>query len=265
MSSTPKRVRIAIEELAMATSLAGKPEIAKGLLYSAFGEVTPDEEQGRLLAAGHALMSRGLLTVRDGQSRLEDNFNYMVGIVADPETVMNYNLTTEGEDRTLAYYVRGKEVIEQSVEQGVVYALGVAQDPAQVVEGGLAFFDIVSKRGEGESYPEATVPMSVLDRAREASNGALSGIFQEAGVPEPVAHWLAEDFGRTEARGAVMLIKTRQGQLTSNEGVLLMKSAKRTWLFPIFLQDGIPHARLVVGNAQNFKREIKRLLTTKGE
>lgn len=263
IADTSDKVRIGVEELAMAISLVGRAEIAKGLLYSAFGELAPDEERGRLLAAGHSLMARGLLAVQDGESRLEERLKHMVEVIAGPDKVMNYNLTDGKKDHTLAYYVKGKEVIEQSVQQGVIYTLGITHGSAPVVDGGLGFFGIAPK--EGERFPEAIVPMSVLDRARGASNGALSAIFQEAGVPEPVAQSLAADFGHTEARGAAMLIQAiGQGQLTSDEGVLLMKSAKRTWLFPIFLQDGTPHARLVVGSAQTFRHEIERLLTGSG-
>ena len=44
-----------IEEFAVAMSLIKKTEEAKGLLFNAYGNISPEEEKGRLLAAYNSL------------------------------------------------------------------------------------------------------------------------------------------------------------------------------------------------------------------
>ena len=105
-------VRLGIEELCLALSLMDEPEVAKGLLYVTFDEISPDEERGRLLAAGHSLMSRDLLCVKNGRSYLADEFRELVSILVDSDFSIHCNRKVAGFEFTLAYYVKDKMVLE---------------------------------------------------------------------------------------------------------------------------------------------------------
>jgi len=261
METMRSHVKLGVEELCLAIGLVDKPEVAKVLLYSTFGEMSPEEERGRLLAAGHSLMARNLLFIRDGQSHLVDDLKELLSTLVDNDFVIHCNQEADGIEQVLAYFVKGTTVLEQWVEQDVVYRLSPVPSTEEVVADSLRFFGI--QESESFSYPDVEVSVSVIGRAKEAANEApetILEIFQNAGVPDALCRPLSEDFRHSEYHGSVIRIeKDREGQLGANKGFLVLKGTKRIWLFPLILRDGKGYARLLPGTPDSFTRELHQL------
>ena len=263
MKTTRPRVQLGVEELSLAMSMIGEPEVAKGLLHLALGEMSTEEEKGRLLAAGHSLMARGLLFIRDGQSHLAGDLRGLLSTLADNDFIIHCNRRKLGSAaQVLAYFVKGTTALEQRVEQQVVYHLSSVSDLEEVVAGGLEFFKV--QESEIFCFPDAEVPVSVIDRAKEAADEspeAILTIFQNSGVPDTLCRLLSEDFQRSEYRGSVIRVeRSKEGPLGLNKGFLVLKGAKRTWLFPLILRDGKPYARFLLGTLDNFTHELHQLI-----
>lgn len=260
MDGLQSSIQLCVEELCLALGMIGKPEVGKSLLYMAAGEISAVEEQGRLLAAGHSLLARNLLMIRDGQTQLVDELKRELFVLVDNDFIIQYNRKVGNADQTLAYFVKDKAIVQQSIEQGVVYRLSASADRANIITGGIEYFGI---EREGVSYPEVQLPQSVLEKAKEASAESVDSVLtllKSSGVPEPLGGFLSEDFQKSEYRGAAMRIEDREGKLVSDEGFFLLKGPRRIWLFPLMFKENETYVRVLLGTSQTFTREVKQLI-----
>ena len=265
MASAQLDIKLSIEETALAMTMAGYPDAAKGLLFTTFGEIPVAEEQGRMLAAGHSLMARGLVAIHDGQARIQESFRPLIEALTTPDFVVQYSLTTSSAEQTLGYFFKGGNIARQSVEEGVVYRLTTGEGTEQVITGGLTFFSISEKHSV--SHPQAMLSVAILDRASKESHesaGALFDLLSGAGIPNQLARPLAEDFQKATSRGAVLLIKRQGSDLRSDHGFLLMQSQDRTWLFPLVEKAGEAHAKVIIASQESFAAEMQKLIGKMG-
>lgn len=257
-------VRLGIEEVALAMSILGHPDVAKALFITTFGDLSPDDEEGRLLAAGHSLMARGLLSVANGESKLDADFAKFMDILIGPTSILQFSLRSGEDEEALTYFFKGAARVEQRVDQGVVYNFRSIQNTSEIFESTRQLFGVTQAVTEPtEIHPEVKVPMSLLDKARDPSintPGALTRMFEQANVPSTLSRMLAQDFLATRGRGTAMLVENRQGQLVSDHGFLVMKSAERTWLFPLFEQ-GEAYARVLLATHESFTQQTQLLIS----
>jgi hypothetical protein len=252
-------IEMSVEELALSLGLMGKPDTAKILLKAAFGEISSEEEKGRLLAASHSLVSRELVSVQDNQARLSSVVQEIVTMLVDCDFLIRFDLTKITSEETLSYYVRGETVLEQRINQGVAYRFSCSSGIAGIVHGGKSFFALADKTDI--DCPDLVIPISIMEKARETSRSAteVAELFASSGVPNFVAILLTEDLREPLCRGSAMRIEGIDKQLMSNEGLLFLMG-KRQWLFPLVFKDEGPYVRIVPGTAMSFERQVRKML-----
>jgi len=261
METVPLELKMGIEELALALSLMGRPEAAKGLLFASFGQMAAAEEQGRLLAAGHSLMARGLLSVQAGQSCLAEDLRELLQVLIGNDFAIQFNRRSGTSEETLAYFVRGSKIVRQELQQGVICTLSSVSSRDRIIRGGLDLFGIA--KGPGSNYPDAKVPATVLDRAKVAAAEApdqVAMLLRGAGIPEPLSGLLMEDLQTMNYRGGAMRIESKEGQFSSEQGFLLLRGAQRTWIFALVKEGEEGYARVLAGTADNFARQVQQLM-----
>ncbi|GIL15517.1 MAG: hypothetical protein BroJett039_06900 [Chloroflexota bacterium] len=260
MNKAVDNLRLSIEEVALVLSIHGSPDAAKLMLLASFGELSPDEEKGRLLAAGHSLMARGFLNLNSGKSELAPPMSELVSAMNTYQIALRMESKSTETDVTITFFIHGNQIIQQSVEQGVVYRFDQVQEQSTIIQKGVRFFNLT--KGVNGINSEPLIPFRILEQAREESLevSAIAAKLKNEGVPERLCNLLAEDIKNLRTRGAVLRIDNKENNLISDHGFLTLTGESRTWLFPISLLGEERMIRVVTGTPSRFGREIDQLL-----
>jgi len=260
----PSTYQVSVEELALALSIQGKPEAASGLLQATFGTLTPDDQRGRLLAAGASLAARSLLAVQDTEKpMLDPGFCRLVAPLLAPRFSIKYDKATSATLDTVACHFAREDglVVEQTVRQGVVHTLTEIDAPT-LIEHALRIFSIPA--GAPTQAKRVRMPRAVFDDAR--SRAALQpttaeSLFHEAGLPAKAALELVEDLANNKYQGSVMRIDyDKEGQPVSDRGFLTLQSRRRAWILAVSVKEDEATISPYPATAESFRREVEGLL-----
>ncbi len=237
-------IRLSLEELSVVIGLIGFPEVAKGLLYGQLGEISEDEEKGRLYAANHTLLAKDILKTQGSQTRLSEIIVRLVSPLISNEYSIRGSLGGAGRaEEVLTYYVRGEKLVEHRLILGVVNELTYIKSSEGIAEGYSHFFDI--EKCELFDCASFSISSSQLEEAKSkaatAEDNAHSFLIK-AGVPDKAGQLLAEDLHQPDYRGSVIRVSSVENQaLNSDEGYLLLKGMSgRAWLMDIQIDNDKP-------------------------
>ena len=260
-ANTINSYRLGIEELAMVLNLAGSPEAAKQLLIQNFGEMNEDEERGRLLAASHSLMAKGLVKVNNDLTILDKKYAEFVQSIFANEFYIRFSKNLPEAEEILIHYFQDERIISHQVTSGVVHELNPVTDFDKVVRSGIEFFELDSTE-DFDSF-EVDVAYSLLETIKAEAVTQPDKIVSEIdsiGVPEPTCHLLAEDLIQPAYYGSVMRLEIVEEELRSDRGFLILRGKKRCWLFRILSsEDNQTIARVKAGTHDTFIMEVQAL------
>lgn len=111
-----------IEEFAVAMSLIKKTEEAKGLLFNAYGNISPEEEKGRLLAAYNSLFARCLLTYEQKDAALHPDVKKLLDIFFDSRKLIKVGKAVRSGEEVVSFYAHKDGCwLKHSIVQGVAH------------------------------------------------------------------------------------------------------------------------------------------------
>jgi hypothetical protein len=233
---------LGLEELVVVLNLLGYAEVAKGVLISHLGEMNPDEERGRLLAANHSLMAKDILYLQGNSIRMEEGPARLLGfLITNDYAVRGTARSKNGDEESLTYYVRNQSVVEQRITHGVVYAFQESTLSAAV--DALASF-MLPAGGDAFQSPSFTLGNEQLEQAQLLidAEGAEAGqaFFRRLQVPEAPAAYLAEDLSQPTLRSAAMQVTVDMNAgISADHGYLILGSATgRAWAMDIRERNG---------------------------
>jgi hypothetical protein len=254
--------RLSVEEIAVALTLIGKPELGHDLLVTQSGAAPgQDEVRSRLLAAAHSLISRGWLAVTpEGTVGLADSLARVARVLAQADFSIRYSRSYRDAEMLLTYHFVQGGIFEHRLEQGVVHSITELEDAAAVVQGGLNFFEMAQL--PTFSFPPLDVPGSLLDEIKDADDPkSVSDRLTDYGVARETADVLAEDLADTEYRGSASRVEYDANDTpTADRGFLLLHGQQRSWILRPFDRQGTPFVTLMPGTADAFSREVAALL-----
>lgn len=258
-----ERLSLGLEELVVVLNLLGYPEVAKGLLVTQLGEISPDEERGRLLAANHSLMAKEILYLQGGSIRMEEGPARLLGfLITNDYAVRGTARSIRGTEESLTYYVRNQSVVEHRITHGVIHAFRESVLAAAVDD--LAAFTL-PPGGETFQAPPFTIEDEQWQAAQSqiATEGAEAGkdFFRSIGVDETAAAYLVEDLSRQTLRSAAMQVTVDMKEgINADHGYLILGSESgRVWAMDIHEQNGI--GELVVQPAtEKLVRQLTKVL-----
>ena len=258
--------KLSVEETAYAMSILGGNDIATGLMLALFGERPKLEMEGRLLAAGHSLVARGLLDLshKSIRDRLSSELVEMLEVILQSETkFVRCSNVVDGIEDVMSVYRMGDAFLVQQVTDNVVYDLQQIASVNKLHERIIAFFGILSNPSLGLNDVRATFPVSVLEQLRElvhqGQNDKAVQLLLENNVPQKLVDDIVMDISIEHKRGSVICVESQSGKLKSEHGFLLLKTDERFWLFSL-TQDDIPHLEVYKGNTDTFSRLMTELL-----
>ena len=257
-----RSVELGIEEYSFALGLAGYPEAAKVLLVASFGQLTAEDEHGRLLSAGHSLMARKLLFLEEGVPTLAGEFRALLVALTEYDFAISFMRKSETVADTILYTVCAGGIVEQRLEQGVICQIQTLSDIPAIALAGIQFFGISLHTDDLRA--EAALPRAVLSRALDTVAQAPDrtlGTLLEAGLPEPLATALAGSFTQMESRGLVTRLDNTDGRVALTQEILFLRGNGRAWLFPALSGADKEHVRVMPGTPAAFGQLVVGLCT----
>lgn len=233
---------LSIEELAYAMGVLGGTDAATGFLLGILGQRPRLEVEGRLLAAAHGLVARGYLgfDAAKGSSWLTQPLAAMVEPMVRNRYTVRLSRVRDGSEEIATLYVSDASSMFHQLHQGVVSHLQLIPDLASAEEQCRAFFAL-PEATETASAPLAQIPTGLLetlrrkDEARSVEEAATALVSH--GLESGWAAKLAEDSHNETGRGSVVRLETQGDEVVSCRGVLILRSARRSWLFDISATD----------------------------
>ncbi len=251
---------LGLEEVVVAIGLVGQPEVAKALLWSNVGEINADEERGRLLAAHHSLLAKGLITLQQNEAHPTEDLVQIATMLVEHTFIVRFSRGSGVDERVLAYYFRDNRILSHAIGNGVSHHLVFVNDRDQMVDNGAQFVELIAAH---EDYPEVKVSEATLNKARELAHTApdkLDELLTDAGMPETARLSLSEDLRQPAYRGSLMRVEAKDGQLRSDRGALLLKGKERLWLMEVQPADGEVMITIRLATQETLRYQIDALI-----
>ena len=225
-------IRLSTEELALALSVSGFQQHAHNLIVSTFGQgMSQEEAQGRMIAAGHSLISSQLLSIdSDNTIAISPLLQEVVEVLTSTQRTIRFSYQSISDQRTLAYHFAPRGIYEYWIEGGITHVISLVPREA-ILESAPVFFEL-SRYVE---IPEAsgTILNSLLKQARSLPDAKqVEVLLNKTQIPPAISKQLSEDIVKTAAVGDVLDIYYQQdGSPVSEQGLLLLFGHERFWIF----------------------------------
>jgi len=252
---------LSVEEVALAMSIVGQPEMAHNLMAAQLGEMQQEEARARLLAAGHSLMARRWLTMdAQGTMHLAEPLGRVARVLSRADFSVRYSRSHRNADFSLSFHFGEGGIFAHRIEQGVVHHITEVQDTDAVIRGGLTFFEMAQVRPF--TCPSAEIPYSLLDEIKdEEDTSSILRRLEETGVPEETRTLLAEDLRGVQYRGSILRVEYGEDNLPrSDHGLLVLRGPERLWLLRPLIWEGDLSVALLPGTEEAFRQEVAALL-----
>jgi hypothetical protein len=229
---------ISIEELAYAMGVEGGAEVASDFLSTLLGPRPRIEVEGRLLAASHGLVSRGLLDfeIETGAKRLTPDLATAILPLLANNCSIRCSRIIRGEEDVMTFFVASSTVIEHRLDRQIVSRLEFKNSVDDAVERCVQFFELESLAAPScVVEPLVEMPVDLLDSVRSQltrfDDGEIALQLEQAGMTSSDAKELTVDLKQADQYSSVTRIEQRNGQAVADEGFLLLKRENRLWLF----------------------------------
>jgi hypothetical protein len=256
--------RLTVEEIALLLSLRGEPTLAQDLLRAQLGAMSQENVEGRLYAAGHALISRGELAVAaDGSIHVGEQMARLTDILLDAPCSLRFTRSYRNAELLLTYHFYQGAIYEHRLVQGVVHEIEAVAGVDAVVTGGLVFFGLTVQAGGAADTQPSPVEIGAdtwNQLMAQQEYPALRQMMRGVAALNGRGEWLAKDLISADYRGTVLWITyTADKQPVSDHGFLLLKAPERTWLVEPKRTETGESVALQLGSASLFTEKVKEL------
>ncbi len=254
-------IRISLEELALALVLNGQSESANALLAGSLGrELSQDEAIGRLTAASHTLLGKGLIELsEDGSIASSPILTEIVRVMTAARSTLRYSLSSPEERRALSYHFVDDGIYEHWLDEGVIHVI-TRVDVEEAVKTCALFFELESCQPTPDAEGVISEPL-FRQALRQKEVPDAERLLRDA-LPETLCRLLSEDAVRTRAIGDVLWIRYQENrEPVSDEGFLMVFGAERFWLFqPVRGDNGEAKIRLLPGTVDTLQQGIRQIV-----
>ena len=234
--------RLGIEEIAYATGVLGGNEAAALYLRSHLEDRPPLELNGRLLAASHALVARGLLDfdMESGAKRLEPEFAVLIETLARARCSLRVSRRSRTAQAIMGMTFGDGAVVDHRIERAVVGTLELLPAQEAAVERIRTFLGLnaTGSPDTQPNHPAATFPaelLSGLERTDPVPSGKrVETLMAAAGLSPAMARDFAEDVAGWTLRGSLLQLAPVASQaalqIETKRGALVLCGSSRQWL-----------------------------------
>lgn len=254
-------IRLSTDELAFAFLVNDQPVAAQQMLLSSVGrELSKEEAQGRLSAAGNILFGQGLVDIREDGSLISSPIlSEVARVLTAAAATLRFSLSSPAGQAVLSYHFINDAIYEHWLERGVVHVIARVSEEA-IAEGCVNFFDL-AERPESPTA-DALLPDAVFRQAmRQTDVAAAADMLRSHGVEESLCALLAEDMVQTQAIGDMLAIYYSGAERApmSDEGRLVVLGQKRYWLFQPLRQGDEVWVKLLPSTMASMREHAQQL------
>ena len=249
--------RFSIEEVAALLAISGRKDLAKGILLSNFGELSPEEERGRLLAANHSLYVHGHVSIQGEQQEITPEISRLLSAFANPTRTLRAGKTGSfGEDLRIFFYSEGSWT-ENAVQDGVIFSFQPERSLEEIEASILAFFSPVFL-GWRKSDPVilSETLTSELTSEKRRSYEAVLAFINTTAAEHPFSDMLARDFAEARWRGSLLWMESENNEDIGMRGTLLVQGADRLWMINSTTVDGKTRMEAQLCSLAHFRKHI---------
>lgn len=256
--------RLSVDELAYILAQSGRPDLGQGVLQSASDtELSAEDVLQRMLAAGHSLIARNLLSINeDATPVLTEDIRWLVQVLVSAPFSIRYTMATAEAQFQLTYHSLDGGVVEHAVELGIVHVITEYTQPDAAIDGGVEFFQITNLQSSVDSQGE--VAKELLDQALSGMDiKTIQKILSKGTLASQVRDHLAEDIAQTVYRGTVLRIEYGpNGEPIADRGFLLLRGEKRFWILKPLQRPNGAFVTIIPGSESLFRREVAALMSS---
>jgi hypothetical protein len=222
-----------VEEFAVSMSMFERPEEAKGLLISALGEISPEEERGRLLAAYNSLFARGLIAYSNQHTdpALHSDIKAMLNLFFGSQTLIRVSKISEMSENTVSYYSCNDGWLEHCINEGVSHRFSYPLNEKEITKRISAFLSPQPVSSAQQSLL-LKVPTDILFNAPAGTlsnyDELLSILSKDSEVTDEMK-MLADDIVNGQWRASTVWISHPDTEQLLMKGYLWVQGAKRLW------------------------------------
>jgi len=258
-----RTIRLSLEELAVSLSMLGNPVLGKGILVSELGQISSEEERGRLSAATHTLMAKEILSLKESKLTPAASFVNLITPLINCDFSIRCSRTTENEpEQVLLFYFRQNLIVKHEIQHSVIHELTEVTETEQVIKDTSLFFELDNLKPFSVATQQMT--QTQLENARKYSAKSVNeakGYLLEQGFPDIFSQWFAEDLHEAEYRGSTMRVETSpRNELVSDMGFMLLKGTSgRLWLLEIVTISNEPYVNVRPLSIPRFTQILQNL------
>lgn len=223
--------RLAVDEIALVLAQLGDHDRSRALLLLDAEQPNADVLRGRLLAAGHTLIARGLLDVDAvGAVTIDPGLADAVRLVGRPGCSVRADRSAGEDTGGLTFHFgSGGVALRHTTDRGVVHEL----EPLTPAEAAAALDAFLRLPAPGVFESEGfELPSEALDALQQhITIEALEAALADYGVPAGPRQLFAADFRDVDYRAGVTRIDyDADASPRSDEGMLLLRGPARLWV-----------------------------------
>ena len=252
---------LSVEELALAFSALGQPQMAHDVMLAQLGNMSSDEAHARLKTAGHSLLARGWLTLdTEAQLHLTAELQRAVSALVQPDFSLRYSRSqSQGEWLSAFHFTKGM-LMAHRVEQGLLHHLVEIQDPTLAIQQGIEFFELA--QAVDFEIPESRLSGQFLLMLKDADPILAAQHLQTQSLPDQVKRGLLEALQLPRYRGSALRVEYDATRAAHSErGLLILGGSQQTWLFRFNGPDESSPVDILPGTPEVFAQEIQALLS----
>jgi hypothetical protein len=229
---------LGLEELALALGILNKADMGYALMRSVYENLTTEQIEERLTAAGHSLLARGDIAISDkGSPILEDGLENAIFPLIHFDKILQLSVVRGGDQFASSIHIQeGKKFTSHNVQADVVHVLehGDVKDlPMYLVD---AFSEIGKDETESGAVAARITPTMLASAAREKNIKKLEEVFVKENWHQKDAKELASDLIDQIVRVTLLfqlVNSTQSSPVQGEEGkmIWLLQGKNRSWLF----------------------------------
>ncbi len=233
MTTKKIEVSIGLEELVAAMAATGHKEEARGILVGAYGTLSADQESGRLIAANHSLLARGLSKYADQKIEIGAEMQTIINGMLTSKATLRAGKSGPAGEEILSFYPQQSGWMKHQVSLSVVHHFCLPLSKEDLGGELSSFFAGIS--GKKTSPIEISLPASLMTDLAAQGRRSFEAILEylkanaaaDTGAGLPI---FAEDFLNNQWRGSLVWIERSSQDSLAMKGALLLQGAHRLWV-----------------------------------
>lgn len=259
-----KHLEFGIEELAVVLSLTGKLNEAKSLLSSKFGEISDDEEKGRLLAAHNSLLARNIIMQSNGKPILDQNANNLIDIFSQSKKIIRFGKSTKNGEELISYYEHRDAYLEHSIIHGVAHRFHYPVGNKEIEEKAKSFFSPRTSpkiRKISIEIPSSKI-LNMPIGGWTTQEEVIALICDDEGAITTEVQQLASDIVNAKWRGITTWINHPGTEYLFTKGYLWIQGEDALWMINSVDVGDSNRLKAETCSKKDFSQKIERLIQT---